>query len=131
MWDELLKPGATSAPIAVEYLAIGLGLVIATVVGRLKLGQGSRAKAPAGPVAEIAGAVITDAKADELIAAMQRLEAAVVSATSGSKLLRAAVGGLAGKLDRNSDMTKTVADTIDEARQDLRDLERALIRRQE
>lgn len=125
MWEELLKRGASGAPQGVEWLAIAIGIGLATFVGRFTLFRGQREREPR--VSEIAGAVIDAGKADEMIKALDANTLEMANLASAVKASSRAVSALAGKLEQNTDATRAMREMTDEARTDVRELKREIV----
>lgn len=119
MWEELLKPGATGAPQLVEWLAIGMGIFLATFLGRANLFRGRRETA-APQMHEIAGAVIDKESADEIVAVVKANNAAL-------KGLSREVANLANRLEQNSEATRESAGEMAEVRTDMKALTREIV----
>jgi len=128
MWEELLKPGASGAPHLVEWIGAAIGIAIAVFVGRIQMMKGKgEASAPA-PVHELAGAVISTAKADEIIGAIDRQTRSMVELASATRSQSRAASALAAKLAENTDATRAMIDKTGEAASDMRELTREIVR---
>ena len=112
MLEVLLERGVSGAPQVVEWLAIGAGLFIATVLGRANLLKGRAGSG--GQDYQLAGAVVDKETATAIVSALR----------SNSRALSA----LSTQVEKNTDAAKATAATIDEARQDIRELTHELIR---
>jgi hypothetical protein len=112
MWDQLFERGVSGAPQIVEWLAVFAGLLIATVLGRLNLLKGKAGTG--GQDYQLAGAVVDRETANAIVAALR----------SNSR----ALSSLSSHVEKNTEAANAAAATIDEARQDIRELTRELIR---
>lgn len=134
MLEELLvKKGPLGvAPAIVEYVALSLGIIIATVIGRLKLFQGKRDAATQNDkgtsYSEIAGAVIDKEKADEIVDVVGRLIIENHNGRTQARALMRALTQLTGAVAANTDAAKRTCTQIEEARKDIRRLADEMIR---
>jgi hypothetical protein len=122
MWEELLKPGATGAPLIIEWIAAGIGLAGSVFYGRMQIRKG-KAEGSAGgqKTVELAGAVIDAKKADELVAALRKNSAALDRNSEQARELHAA-------LTANTTAAISTGGEVVEARAHIRELTNELIR---
>lgn len=128
MWDVLFEPGRlTGAPNVVEWLAVGVGLILATFVaiGR-KLWPGP--PVPATHMAELAGAVIDKKDAEAIIAVVQENSEAIRANTEALHALARSLGVNSRRLEQNTEESRSSAGEIAELRTDIKDLTREMIR---
>lgn len=121
MWAELLKPGATGAPILIEWGAMGLGLFLATFLGALMRNKGREDARSDGQVAQIAGAVIDKRDAEAIIASIEANSGEIGGNTR-------ALSSLSRRLDQNAEAVKGLSGEVGELRSEMRELTRELIR---
>lgn len=128
MWDQLLKPGLTGAPQVIEWSAIGLGLFLATFIGRLNILRGRQSPPASGPVGQIAGAIISDVKAEVIVAAIDKQTAETTKMVAALRATIRALDMTSNSLQANTDTAKDVGAAIDEARTDIRRLTDEMMR---
>lgn len=124
---DLLSPGVSGLPVVVEWFAGGIGLAGAAFWGRIKFLQGKRdVTSPA--VGEIAGAIISNDKANEIVAAIDRQTVAVVELVAVLRANTRAMATLSARTDDNTIAARAMFDKIGEASTDIRELTRELVR---
>lgn len=130
MWDQLLKPGLTGAPQVIEWSSIGLGIFLATFIGRLNMLRGKQSPPAKGAMGQIAGAIISDVKADVIVAAIDKQTAETTKMVAALRATIRALDMTSNSLQGNTDSVKYAGAMIDEARTDIRRLTDEMIRRQ-
>lgn len=124
----LLKPGLTGAPQVIEWSAIGLGMFLATFLGRLNILRGKQSPQAKGDVGRIAGAIISDVKADAIVASIDKQTAETSRLVAALRATIRALDMTSNSLQSNSDSVKYAGAMIDEARTDIRRLTDEMMR---
>lgn len=112
----------------IVYAFYGVGAAIAVIFGGRGFMQGRSVGEPGTDRAEIAGAVISDKKADAIIDAITKQTAAMIEEAASNKAMVASNGMLTIAVDKNTATLDRATEDLGEARQEMRELTREIVR---
>lgn len=125
---DLLSTGASGLPVLVEWVATAIGLGFAAFWGRLKFLQGRREAKASPPMAEIAGAIISNAKADAIVAAIERQTNIMTELVAVTRAETRAMNTMSARLSDDTVAARALIDELGEARSNIRELTHEIIR---
>ena len=125
---DLLSAGASGFPVVVEWVATFIGLIIAGFWGRVQFMKGRRDAKASPPMAEIAGAIISNAKADAIVAAIERQTNVMTELVAATRAETRAMSTMSARLADDTVAARALIDGFGEARTNIRELTREIVR---
>lgn len=124
---DLFSTGASGLPVVVELVAGFVGVTVAAFFGRMQFLKGRRDAKAAPPMAEIAGAIISNAKADAIVAAIERQSTVMTDLVAAIRADKRSLDTLSARLSDDTVALRELIGELGEARTDIRELTRELI----
>lgn len=124
---DLFSTGASGLPVIVELVAGFIGVTVAAFFGRMQFLKGRRDAKTSPPMAEIAGAIISNAKADAIVAAIERQTNVMTDLVAVLRAEKRSLDTMSARLSDDTVATRELIGELGEARTDIKQLTRELI----
>lgn len=125
---DLFSAGASGLPVAVEWVGGFIGVTVAAFWGRLQFLKGRRDAKATPAMAEIAGAIISNAKADAIVAAIDRQTNIMTELVAVTRAETRAMNTMSARMSDDTVAARALIDELSEARTNIRELTREIVR---